>query len=84
MDFKIVTIGSKHVLLERIEGDAALPWQVIISTYRNLTDRYDEWAFFKTPQAARQFILDYTDTSARQFLSSAESSAPKKTAKAHA
>jgi len=82
MDFKVIG-ETKQILLERIEADdQAGGWQVVISVYRSLEDRYDEWVSFPDPQAARSFIHGFSWPAAQQFLTRAE--AKTKAAKSHA
>jgi hypothetical protein len=77
-------IDSKQVLLERIDADDTTKgWQVIISVYRSLEDRYDEWGVFKTAHLARQFIADFSELAVKQFLTRAEQE-KKKPVKVHA
>lgn len=84
MDWKIVTIEGKQVLLERIDADDQKGgWHVMISVYRAIEDRYDEWVTLGNPQAARSFIEGFDSLQTRQFLTRAEQ-AKRKPAKVNA
>jgi hypothetical protein len=81
MDFRIVTIGDQHILLERCEADGeAMAWQVIISTFVASDQRFDDWVLCSSVHVAQQYIKDFSDTAARQFLSSAEQAISQKPA----
>lgn len=72
MDFRIIVLDGKHVLLERIEDEGKTAWQVIISIYLSIDHRYDEWIGSMTAQQAQQYIQDFSTLSTRQFLTRSE------------
>lgn len=87
MDHRLIEIdGQDTILLDRLEEDstAETPWQVLISTFTDIDHRYDEWINFENPQLARGYIVDYSESSAREFVERAkawhESRYAKKTA----
>ncbi|QIP14710.1 hypothetical protein G8759_19875 [Spirosoma aureum] len=67
MDHRIFNLGEKVILLDRMEEEDGR-WQVMISTYVTIQYRFDEWAYFDQPEMARQFIVDYSEHAAMQFL----------------
>lgn len=72
MDHRIIQIDALLVLLDRLEDDEPNGWQVLISCFMAIDLRFDEWIIFENPYAARQFINDFSELSAKQFLSRAQ------------
>lgn len=77
----MIQIGSYQVLLERLEEEEK--WKVLISTYTFPEIRFDEWIDCENLHAARSFILDFSDTSARSFLTRATAGIVRKEVNAH-
>lgn len=66
MDFRILDIDGHQVLLERIEDEGR--WQVIVSLYIDVLERFDEWDTYVGPCQAKEFIASYEEEKARAFL----------------
>lgn len=67
MNHRIIEIEGQAVLLDRIEEDDK--WQVVVSTFVDTVSRYDEWVECNHPAQAQEYIADFSEGSARQFIS---------------
>ncbi len=66
MDFRVIVIGNRQLLLDRVDHEAG--WEVLLSTYKTDDDRYMESQIFATIWEAKRFIAHFSQTDAEAFV----------------
>lgn len=71
MNFRLLEIDNRQILLQRIAGENESDWQVIISLYLDDEHECSDWMFFDTIAEAKAWIVAFDDQQARLFIEKA-------------